>query len=136
MECFEATDWDALSKLHGDDIRATTECVTDDINFCVDNTIPSRTVRFFPNSKPWITSGMKELLKKKKKVFREGDRELLRSVQRQLTVKTRDNKEVYRGKLENKLQQNYIRDVWSGMKKITGFKQEEDQTDGSLDREN
>ena len=36
--------------------------------------------------------------------------------------KTRDNKEVYRRKLENKFQQNNVQDVWSKMKTITGFK--------------
>ena len=35
-------------------------------------------------------------------------------------------------KLESKFQKNNMRDVWSWMKKITGFKK--DQTDGSLDR--
>ena len=58
------------------------ECVTDDINFCVDNIIPIRTVRCFPNNKPWTTSDLKELLSLKKKAFKEGDRELLRSVQK------------------------------------------------------
>ncbi|MED6237053.1 Mitofusin-2, partial [Ataeniobius toweri] len=33
-----------------------------------------RTVRCFPNNKPWITSDLKDLLNKKK-AFREGDRE-------------------------------------------------------------
>ena len=57
----------------------------------------------------------------------------MRSGLRQLKVKIRDKKEVYRRKLENKVQQN-IRDVWSGMKKIMGFKQKEDRMDLSLDR--
>ena len=39
-----------------------------------------------------------------------------------MKVKIRDNKEVYRRKLENKLKENNVRDVWSGMKKIKGFK--------------
>ena len=38
--------------------------------------------------------------------------------------------------MENKLQLNDIPDVLSGMKKITGFKQKEDQIDGNLDRAN
>ncbi|MED6285369.1 hypothetical protein CHARACLAT_028611, partial [Characodon lateralis] len=42
--------------------------------------------------------------------------------------------EVYKKKLESKLQQNNIRDMWSGMKKITGFKQMDDRIDGYLDR--
>ena len=56
----------------------------------------------------------------------------------QKTTESRDltTLEVYRRKLENKLQQNNVGDVWSGMKKITGFKQKEDQMDGSLDRDN
>ena len=56
----------------------------------------------------------------------------MRSVQKQLKVKIRDNKDVYRRKLENKLQLNNIRDVWSGMKKNIGFKQKENQADGNL----
>ena len=36
-------------------------------------------------------------------------------------------------KLERKLQQSGVQSVWSSMKKISGFKQEEDQTDGGLD---
>ena len=58
--------------------------MTDHINFCVDNSIPTRTVRCFTNNKPWITRNRKELLEKKKRSFREGDRKLLRSVQKQL----------------------------------------------------
>ena len=56
----------------------------------------------------------------------------MRSAQTQLRVKIRDNKEVDRRKLQNAP----APDVWSGMKKITGFKQEKDQMDGSLDRAN
>ena len=81
-----------------------TECVTDDINFCVGNTIPTRTVGYLPNNKPSITSDLKELLNKKKIAFRVGDEE-------DLKVKIRDNKEVYRRKLENKLLQNSLQDV-------------------------
>ena len=65
QRCFEATDWDAHWESHGDDINAMIECVTDSGSFCVDNTIPTRTVRCFPNYKPWITSNLKELLNKK-----------------------------------------------------------------------
>ena len=134
--CFEATDWNVLCEPHGDDINALTECVTDYINFCVDTIVPTRTVRCFPNNKPWITSDLKKLLNIKKKAFRDGDRELLKSTQKQLKIQTKRCKEDYRRKLESQLQQNNVRDVWSGMKKITGFKLKEDQTDGGLDRAN
>ncbi|KAM6930934.1 TSC complex subunit 1a [Xenentodon cancila] len=45
----------------------------------------------FPDDKPWITSDLKELLNKKKIAFRDRD---LRSVQKLLKVKIRDNNEV------------------------------------------
>ena len=81
--------------------------MTDDFNLCVDNTIHTRAVT--PASDP-ITSDLKELLnKKKKRAFREGDGELLRSVHKQLIGdKIGDNKEVHRRMLENKLQQNKV----------------------------
>ena len=113
-----------------------TECVTDYINFCVDSIVPTRTVRCFPNNKPWITRDLKKLLNIKKKAFRDGDRELLKTTQKQIKAQTRKCKEDYRKKLESQLQQNNVRDVWSGMKKITGFKGKGDQTDGGLDRAN
>lgn len=63
---FETTNWMTRSKAHGEDINAMTECVTDYINFCINNIIPNRTVRGFLNNKRWIPSGLKELLNKKK----------------------------------------------------------------------
>lgn len=58
--CFEAADWIVLCQPHGEDINV---CVRLIIYFCVDNTIPTRTVRCFPSGKPWVTSDLKELLK-------------------------------------------------------------------------
>lgn len=48
-------------------------------------------------------------------------------------MKLKESKEVYRWKLENKLQQNNMRDVWSGMKMITGFKMK-GKAEGNLNR--
>ncbi|MBN3317390.1 TSN11 protein, partial [Atractosteus spatula] len=58
----EATNLDVLCVPHGDDIDSMVDCVTDYINFCVDNTIPTKDVHCFSNNKPWITSDLKALL--------------------------------------------------------------------------
>ena len=42
-------------------------------------------------------------------------------MQRQLKVKIRENKGAYKKKIENKLQQNSMKEVWSGMMTITGY---------------
>ena len=37
-DCFDSTDWEVLYSAHGEDVASMTTCVTDDINFCVNNT--------------------------------------------------------------------------------------------------
>ncbi|KAI3354194.1 hypothetical protein L3Q82_018732 [Scortum barcoo] len=45
---------------------------------------PTRTVQSFSNSKPWITPDIKALLKEKRRAFVSGNKEELKSVQREL----------------------------------------------------
>ncbi|TWW71601.1 RNA-directed DNA polymerase from mobile element jockey [Takifugu flavidus] len=99
-------------------------------NFCVENTVPTRTVRSFSNSKPWITPDIKALLKEKKRAFVSGDKEELKTVQRELRRKIRQEKDNYRRKMENQLQQNNICGVWKGLKTISGFKEQKSQPVG------
>ncbi|XP_073674252.1 uncharacterized protein [Garra rufa] len=119
-DCFNITDWDVLCSPHGEDIDSLTHCVTDYINFCVENTVPSRSVQCFPNNKPWVTPELKALLNEKKRAFLSGDREELRRVQRELKYNIRRCKDNYKKKLERGLEQNNIRDVWRGLKYISG----------------
>lgn len=64
-DCFETTVWEEHCDPHGEDINSLTDCITDYINFCVENTVPTRTVRCFYNNKPWISPDIKALLKEK-----------------------------------------------------------------------
>ena len=58
-DCFQTTDWDALCSPHGSDIDSMTHCITDYINFCVENTVPSKLVQCFPQNKYWLTSRLR-----------------------------------------------------------------------------
>ena len=120
QDCFETTDWDVLCSPHGEDIDAMTDCITDYIKFCTENTVPTKKVRCFSNSKPWVTPELKALLKEKRRVFRSGDKEELRRVQKELKKKIKEGKASYRTKMENLLQQNSAREVWRGLKTISG----------------
>ncbi|KAI3368378.1 hypothetical protein L3Q82_008084 [Scortum barcoo] len=115
---------------HGEDIDSLTHCLTDYINFCVENTVPTRTVRSFSNSKPWITPDIKALLKEKRRAFVSGNKEELKSVQRELRRMIRKGKNSYRRKMEHQLQQNNICGVWKGLKTISGFKEPKSQPVG------
>ncbi len=117
----EATDWNALYEPHGEDIDSITDCASEYIKFCVDTSIPTKVIGCYPNNKPRVTSDLKVLLNEKKRTSRAGDRTELKCVQKELSVRLRESKNSYRKKLEEKLQGSKARDVWSGMREITGF---------------
>ncbi|TWW56168.1 hypothetical protein D4764_08G0001550 [Takifugu flavidus] len=102
------------------DIDGLTTCITDYINFCVENTVATRKVWCFPNNKPWVTPDLKALLNEKKRVFKSGDKEELRRVQKELRRGIRRGKDSYRRKLEEHLKGSNAREVWRGLKTISG----------------
>ncbi|TWW57314.1 putative RNA-directed DNA polymerase from transposon BS [Takifugu flavidus] len=55
------------------------------------------------------------------------NKEELKTVQRELRRKIRQEKDNYRRKMENQLQQNNICGVWKGLKTISGFKEQKSQ---------
>ena len=61
--CFLSTDWDIFLK--DADIDSATESTTDYISFCVHSIIPQRTVKIYPNNKPYITRDIKECINRK-----------------------------------------------------------------------
>jgi hypothetical protein len=118
-ECFACTDWDVFTDCEDLDECATT--VSDFINFCVDTVIPVKEVRCYANNKPWVTKEIKDVLNRKKAAFASGNRDELKAVQKELKRVIREGKEKYKEKLERKLDQNCVKDVWDGMKVITGY---------------
>lgn len=83
-------------------------------------TLTTKTVHCFPNNKTWITSNVKDIINRKKRAFKEGDQAEFKHVHTELKVQLRETKQEYRRKVERKLQNNYVREVWEGMKTITG----------------
>ncbi|KAL7830470.1 hypothetical protein SRHO_G00315970 [Serrasalmus rhombeus] len=63
----------------------------------------------------------KGVLNKKKRAFKDNNQEGLRSILRERKVQLRETKEFYRMKVEQKLKENNMREVWNSMKTITGF---------------
>ncbi|KAI4900458.1 hypothetical protein NFI96_007344 [Prochilodus magdalenae] len=76
------------------------------------------------------------LMAMKKRAFKTGDKEELKRVQTELKIRIKEAKEEYRTKLETKLENNNTRDVWRGLKDITGFNLSSSGavTDGSYER--
>lgn len=68
--CFRSTVLEELCARHGEDIAGITECITDNINFCLENTVPLMNKQCFYNNKSWINSKTKFLLKENNRDFR------------------------------------------------------------------
>ena len=128
-DCFESTDWSVLQDSFGEDIEGVTDCTTDYLNFCMYIVAPTKAVLCFPNNKPWITSNVKYLPNKKKRAFKEVD-------QGELKIRLKEAKELCRRKVEQKLQDNNMREVWDGMKTITGCKKSSSTVGGDVVRAN
>ncbi|TWW54867.1 hypothetical protein D4764_0229500 [Takifugu flavidus] len=107
------------------------------VTFCTENSVPTKKVRCYPNNKPWVTSDLKALLNKKKRAFTAGDPAELRRAQKELKRSLKESKDAYRKKLEERLERNQTRDVWSGMRTITGFQKKGIRSaDGNVDQAN
>lgn len=76
--------WEEFCDSHGEDIESLTNCITEYVNFCVENTIPTRTIRYFSYNKRWINPDIKVLQEEKKRAFKSGDKDELKAVQRRL----------------------------------------------------
>ena len=116
----ESTDWDMFIEANPElnDLTDTIGCY---INFCVECIIPQKTVKVFPNNKPWITKAVKDVINKKKQVFGQGDKSKLKVVQKELDRIIKIEKEKYRTKIEQKFTQNNMRQVWEGMRLMSGY---------------
>ena len=116
----DMTVWDIFIE-SADNLDQLTETVSDYINFCVQLTIPSRTIKIFANNKPWITPEIKGMINKKKQVFGKGNRVELRSVQKELDIAIRNQRHIYKQKVEAHFTENNMKRVWHGMRMMSGY---------------
>ena len=114
--CFDCTDWDVLY----DDCADLDSNVDVCISFCVDNIVPTKTVKIYPNNKPWVTKDVKSLLNRKKAALSNNNNDI-RSVQRELNKSINDAKRAYKDKVEHLFKSNKTKDAWKGLKCLSGF---------------
>ena len=116
---FEATNWDVFFN-EPFSLSESTDAVSSYINFTCDKTIPTKTVKLFPNNKPWVTRELKQTLAQKaaafaRKDFVEGKR-LQSTIRRQIS----DCRRQYRDKVEQQFSSGNLRRAWQGIKTMAG----------------
>ena len=133
--CFDCTDW-GVFKEHAVDLNEYTDTVCDYVTFCESMCIPTKTIKIFPNEKPWCNGVVKQKLKEKERVFCEtNDKTLRNQAKRSVEKCIQKAKFIYRKKLEEDLSASNSRDVWTGLQNITDYKmthQTVDSTDRTL----
>ncbi len=56
QDCFDHVDWDMFPGQRLMTTEAYSDSVTCFIRKCIDNVVPTKTIRIYPNQKPWINS--------------------------------------------------------------------------------
>ncbi len=70
QECFDHVDWDMFRAASDDDIEAYSDSVTCFIRKCVEDVVPTKAIRIYPNQKPWINSDVRAALSARTSAFK------------------------------------------------------------------
>ncbi len=73
QDCFDHMNWDMFRAASDDDIEAYSDSVTCFIRKCIEDVIPTKTVRIYPNQKPWINSDVRSALSARTSAFKSGN---------------------------------------------------------------
>lgn len=118
------------------DLDEHADVVTPCINFCVDNVIPTKRVKQFANSKPWITTEIKKLLVDKERAFKANDRYGGKLIQKEIQTKIKQGKRQYKDKVEQQLKESNSRMAWRGIKTIIGQNQYSNTPEHTVEQAN
>ena len=72
QDCFASIDWN-MFRDSSDGIEEYTTSVIGFFNKCINDVVPTVTVRTYPNQKPWITCNICTVLKARAAPFKERD---------------------------------------------------------------
>ncbi|XP_051793955.1 uncharacterized protein LOC127530662 [Acanthochromis polyacanthus] len=125
QNCFERTNWDIFDH---PDLEVFTDSVLYYIKNCIDNVTVNKTIRVYPNRKPWMTQKVQQLLKNRNTAFRSGDSDLYSAARADLKKGIRELynmewcKRDYRRRIEDHLESNNSRQVWRGVQHLTNYR--------------
>ena len=118
--CFATTDWAVFKD---NNIDCYTDATTSYIGKCIDDVVPRITVRAFPNQKPWVNGEVRAKLKARADAHNSDDLEEHRKSRYELRRAIRSAKSQYREKVESNFQGSNTRNMWTGLRAITDYKE-------------
>lgn len=127
QDCFERTNWDIFDR---SDLEEHTAAVLCYINHCTDTVTVNKSIRFYPNQKPWMNREVQGLLRERNRAFRSGEVQLYSVARANLKRGIRQAKRDYRLRIEDNLRSNNTRQMWQGIQHITNYKPNLGAVDG------
>ncbi len=122
QDCFDHVDWDMFRAASDDDIEAYSDTVTCFIRKCVEDVVPTKTIRIYPNQKPWINSDVRAALSARISAFKSGNFDDRKQASYDLRKSIKAAKRQYKNKVEEQFNTNNARSMWQGINNITDFK--------------
>ncbi len=95
-----------------DDIEAYSDTVTCFIRKCIEDVVPTKTIRIYPNEKPWINTDVRSALSARTSVFKSGNTD----------DRIHQSSQTKKNKVEEHFNNNNPSSMWQGINNITGFK--------------
>lgn len=89
--------------------------VTCYISYCVELVLPCKKIRIFPKNKPWAKGQVKA-------AFYSGDKDRIGDAQRTLKAAIRQWKCDYKEEVEGRMSSSSTKELWNGVKSITGYR--------------
>ena len=131
QDCFDTTDWDIFIN-SADDVTELTDTTCSYIDFCIQQTIPTKTITLYSNNKPWVTKELKHVINKKKLAFKNNNSEDKKAVQKKLKFVIKKGKEDYKKKIEKHFEKNNMKSVWEGLNLMSGCKRKKETNNDSI----
>ncbi len=101
QDCFDHVDWDMFRAASDDDIEAYSDTVTCFIRKCIEDVVPTKTIRIYPNQKPWINSDVRLALSARTSAFKSGNTDDRKQASYDLRRSIKAAKRQYKKKLKN-----------------------------------
>ncbi|XP_073426005.1 uncharacterized protein [Dendrobates tinctorius] len=119
--CFECTDWEVFQETCSG-LDEWVDAVSSYIRFCEDTFIPSKSVHFRGNNKPWFTNKVRLIRKRKEEAYKAGDITEFKKLRNSLSKEIKLAKHEYAKILEERFSSKDTRSAWRGLREVTIYK--------------
>ncbi|KAI4899557.1 hypothetical protein NFI96_017648 [Prochilodus magdalenae] len=124
QDCFDHVDWEMFREA-----LMSTQTLTGFIRKCIEDVVPTKPVRVYPNQKPWLNCEVRAALNARTAAFKSGHTEEYKKASYALRTTIRAAKREYRAKVESQFNTTNTRSLRQGLNTVTDFRRETPSVD-------